>query len=812
MKKCYNFFLLILLSVLFTSCDEILQKKFRNTPYTTEQYDVEGAKSIIYKTYSYKSNKSELISTEMFDFDNYGRLVTYSVISDNDTLKKTMLYAKDGRIYDIKLSYQDTLFRYTSVYDKYGDLIKEYYNDVNIEYKYDEFGNITLQEGRNIFTNDYFSFENKYENGILKEIDGLGVDYSCNTDGLIVSKSDYIYEEKCSIKSFFTYKFDNNGNWIVRVEKNSDGKVLETILREIVYYPEEELMDINAYVYKDFTRIKFLDNYINDVLSRNVGENRKSTPTATLFTIVLSCTVIIIIIALWKFSKFLFHDFFGKIQSNGMKRLWMYNIQPYEKVGAIILIALAAFILSVILLFTVGGFVWGILWIVRILLFILTVVGVICAVVGGISLIFGAFEIGCLPLIIGIPLCIFAEDIQDAGENLVDWGFEFMKDLNLFNWGINLFVDYWDTILIVFCIPMLVFLGFALLVILLNLILNGLEYVITRIYSVRRPCPVCNSTDTPEYIIGGKVHPVKLHPGVYGIFSQTSPVTGQRVPTMLLNGRGKVTRKCKKCNSLINAETDNTFGTEIHIGVVGHRSSGKSYLLYSGLSSLMEAYKDRISQIDTIEDTNIEDKIRRIQANADIQTDVASRYRATQLMLKSKLRPIPYHLFFYDVAGEKFDISSSSYKTAMDFYRSVQTIVFVVDPSMIDISGTHVSPSFANWYGRNAGNEKYKIEGSFAVLKSILETVGRKSDKIDFNFVCTKADMGYLTDLGYMKNPTEEELERFMSTELGLSNLINSSRASFKSVHFYAVSVKDSDKSKLRSLFETLLLQRKVSF
>ena len=71
--------------------------------------------------------------------------------------------------------------------------------------------------------------------------------------------------------------------------------------------------------------------------------------------------------------------------------------------------------------------------------------------------------------------------------------------------------------------------------------------------------------------------------------------------------------------------------------------------------------------------------------------------------------------------------------------------------------------------------------------------------------------MGYLPELGYSKTPGENEIERFISTELGLSNLINSARASFKNVHFYTVSAIESDKSRLKNLFITLLEQRKVT-
>ena len=641
---------------------------------------------------------------------------------------------------------------------------------------------------------------------------GEEIHYDCDTLGLVVSKK--VYDEaanKITSQSTYKYKLDNNGNWVEKVERENR-RLKSTVKREILYYSETELAASNtaeqtSVSTKSYINIAFVDNYINDVLSRS--GNQGDSPSRVLFIILIVCTIIVTAISWYMASDFVFHNFTGHIQNNGMKRLWMYNHEPYTKVGTLLLIALAAFVGSIILILLVGGVIWGLLWVVKLILWAIIIIGWICLIGGGLAL-FGKEPAGCLPLIIGILIVSYQDTIEEVGEDLVTWGFEFMQSVNMFSWGLGIFKNYWDVILVIFFTPMVLFLAFAVFVISLNMLLNGFEFIVTRIYSIRRPCPICGSTATPDYIVGGKPHPVKLHPGVYGVFTHKSPVTGESIPTMLLNGRGKVTRKCKKCNSFINADTDNTIGTEIHIGIVGHRSSGKSYLLYSGLSSLMSSYPERFSQIDADNDTRIENKKKRIDARDGIQTDVANKYRAIQLILKSKLRPVPYHLFFYDVAGEKFNASSSSHKTAMDFYRNVQSIVFIVDPSMLDISGTPASAKFVDWHKRNANAEKYRIDGSFAVLKDILETVGRKSNKIDFNFVCTKTDMGYLPELGYSKTPGENEIERFISTELGLSNLINSARASFKNVHFYTVSAIESDKSRLKNLFITLLEQRKV--
>ncbi|MBQ2886840.1 MAG: hypothetical protein IJE43_24265 [Alphaproteobacteria bacterium] len=817
MMKLYKLFILTLLSVIITSCS---QEKARFTPYTPNYYEVKGsAKSIIEREYS---NKSKLLYTKQFDFDKSGRLVSFKHIVDKDTVTRYMHYKDNGRIENIQWN---EITKYTPEFNEFGDLIKETYitgenngfeSGFIQEWEYDVNGNI-INEKTCYIESDCSSVEYLYENNKLKQVKeynlGEEIQYDCDTTGLVISKK--VYDElanKITSQSTYKYKFDDKRNWIEKVERENK-RLKSTIKREILYYSEAELVAANptkqeSVVAKSYIGIDFVDNYINNVLSRS--GNQEDSPSKVLFIILIICTVIVTAIGWYMASDFVFHNFTGHIQNNGMKRLWMYNHEPYTKVGSLLLIALAAFVASIIIILLVGGVIWGLLWVVKLILWAIIIIGWICLIGGGLAL-FGKEPVGCLPLIIGILIVSFQDTIEETGENLVAWGFEFMQSVNMFSWGLGIFKNYWDVILVVFFTPMVLFLGFAVFVITLNMLLNGFEFIVTRIYSIRRPCPICGSTATPDYIVGGKPHPVKLHPGVYGVFTHKSPVTGESIPTMLLNGRGKVTRKCKKCNSFINADTDNTIGTEIHIGIVGHRSSGKSYLLYSGLSSLMSSYPERFSQIDADNDTRIENKKKRIDARDGIQTDVANKYRAIQLILKSKLRPVPYHLFFYDVAGEKFNASSSSHKTAMDFYRNVQSIVFIVDPSMLDISGTPASAKFVDWHKRNANAEKYRINGSFAVLKDILETVGRKSNKIDFNFVCTKTDMGYLPELGYSKTPGENEIERFISTELGLSNLINSARASFKNVHFYTVSAIESDKSRLKNLFITLLEQRKVT-
>ena len=308
----------------------------------------------------------------------------------------------------------------------------------------------------------------------------------------------------------------------------------------------------------------------------------------------------------------------------------------------------------------------------------------------------------------------------------------------------------------------------------------------------------------------GEEWPIPLHPGLYGILHQTNHDTGDRLPTMLMNGKGKLTRKCPNCGRLVNEGHDKTYGTDLHIGIVGARSSGKSYMLYSGLELLANHFGDDFQQIDTDANNKLKDVAKRIHNGDGIQTAVKNRYKAIQFLLKRK-RLYPYQLFFYDVAGEKFNASSNNSKNALEFYNKVKTIVFIIDPTMTDIDKVVPSEAFAEWFDKNGNkSEKYDTEGTLSELKNILtQQVGRKTKDIDIIVTCTKKDLGYLENSNYTYDLDEEMIKKFISEELGLANVVNS-LSDFKSVSYAAVSATAENRKALEDLFMKILKQRGI--
>ena len=125
MKKCYNFLLLILLSVLFTSCDT---NDVKYTPHMSSQYSAVGAKSIIYKEYG---KKSKLNWTEEIEFDEYGREVVSNSIpaKAKDTISKKVTYGSDGEILEVKYISYGKPMHYWCKYDDFGFIIEERYSE-----------------------------------------------------------------------------------------------------------------------------------------------------------------------------------------------------------------------------------------------------------------------------------------------------------------------------------------------------------------------------------------------------------------------------------------------------------------------------------------------------------------------------------------------------------------------------------------------------------------------------------------------------------------------------------------------------------
>ncbi len=262
------------------------------------------------------------------------------------------------------------------------------------------------------------------------------------------------------------------------------------------------------------------------------------------------------------------------------------------------------------------------------------------------------------------------------------------------------------------------------------------------------------------------------------------------------------------------------YGTERHIGIVGAKSSGKSFLLYTGLDMLMTERK--MSQTQATPETDIRLNKARID-NGQMPPTPKNMYTAIQLLFKKRrLRLVPYHLFFYDIAGEEFDGTNFD-QGRIKFFRNVRTVVLVIDPLRVKYPMAGSNRKFVDMVNRERqtaylrdDSEKYDLNEVTANFIAMLNRSGGiKPKDVNVDIVCTKAEMydsrGYFDAFGmdYQK-ASSSQIRAFVKNTMGLGSFVQLVENEFKVRGYWAVDVKSRDKKPVRQLFNSLLKQSGV--
>lgn len=805
--KYIKLLFLLLATLLTVACDSdkdtLVKSSFKKgNPYAKEFAGLNGpVKYVIYSHFK----GSHIDNTTRDDYSPEGVLTKRKSLAQGDSIVTYYIYDSNNNIQEITGT---GIVAYKNQYKK-GTLVKEwFYTDKNKKqgytHRYFIKGETFTKKANNMATGAGITTNYAYNsNGIVMETqqtvnNGAYLLNRYDDKGHISSIEHYTPSGKLRYKESVTGTYDEYGNCVKYIAKK--GNKLSTYHKAVYkYYTIEEL--------------KNAKKQAESTITKGFGYEETSEvrrPGPRLMGSIIFLTFAFLAFYIWFAQKRwgLFNHFGGEIEIDGMRKMWMYNSAPYLKMGTIFTSIIAAFLSAILLLMVCGGTVWIVFGVIKVILWAIIVVGWILLIGGILATIFAKSLYGIITAVIGAVIVYYSNTLETWGEKFGRWGSDFLDNVNALDWTFAIFSTYGNTIMVAICIPMACFLSLAMLLITISYILRGFEFTALKIYNVNRPCPFCGNTRGFTYMIGNDEYPIPLHPGVYGVFHQTNHFTKLRVPTMLLNGKSKLTRKCSACQHLINKDHDKTYGTDIHIGFVGTRSSGKSYLLYSGLELLSQDFGKDFQQIDATPNNQLEKMLQRIHNNDGIQTAVQNRYKAIQFRLARKLRPLPYHLFFYDVAGEKFNISSSKSQAALEFYNNVKTIVFIIDPAMTDIDKVVPSDKFAEWINKHGNpSEKYDAEGTLGELKKILMQVGRKPKEIDLIITCTKKDLGYLENSNYPYDLDEHMIKKFIGDEMGLTNLLYST-SDFKSVGYAMVSAIDEERTDLHHLFLQILKQR----
>ena len=477
----------------------------------------------------------------------------------------------------------------------------------------------------------------------------------------------------------------------------------------------------------------------------------------------------------------------GQYDDNNMRRMLMFNYQPYLLVAYLALSIIVAAAIGAAILFVAGGVVYLLLWVVKLLIWALIIIGWIALVGGALALVFAKEGAGCLPLAGGGVIVYFQDTLSNWGNMCVEAGFSFFSALNIWEYCQYLFSSYVPKLLLIASIPIGIGISAAILALLCAFAFWLTETIMTRKYNIKHPCPFCHNPSEPAVYLSNNVElPIKLRPSMYGLFYITHPQTGEKMPTMLLNGRDNLSRKCPHCDRIINYKT----GVEKHIAFVGLPESGKTCLTYRFVGNMMRndeniRFTDDVSK--EAQQIILDVKNGKEQDLAS-KTSVNDMRRSLQILVPGKA-PLPYHFFINDVGGELFTTSGveSNY---MQFFKDVDSVSFLIDPFTMDFSEYETSGDFANWYKTNILDKKQlsntaKFSNVLHTVKTMVDQFAHKTKDIHVNIILVKSDTGYIPK---EVQEDEEKLKDIVVNQMGMAAEIMDLENSYASLHYYAVS------------------------
>lgn len=487
----------------------------------------------------------------------------------------------------------------------------------------------------------------------------------------------------------------------------------------------------------------------------------------------------------------------------GMRKILFFNSAPYVNMLLIAAGVLAAFVATILLFFVLGGLTWLLSWVLNIVVMVLFWIFIVIGWIGlaGVLALFDDDKgEGCLISIAGLAIFGLSRWVWSGKEGMEafcqkvgDFGSSVLSTFNLFGMSWYLVKTYWITALGIALTPIVVFLILALVFMIFAGALRLYESIVMKSYNVKHPCPNCQHPSEPAtYLSHGYDLPVALRPGPWGLFSITHPLTGEKMPTLFLNGKDRLERRCAHCDSIISAEA----GSEKHVAVAGVTASGKTTLLYRLASEIIRKGYGNFTDDLGAKDTELKAILGSISTGGKMtifpDKSNQERHKSLQLSVVHPSSPVPYRLFLSDVAGEMFTAEDVKKEDAA-FLRNTDVLVFVVDPFTMNISDLNLSDRMTEWCRDNRKSMKggNSLKEATEVLTNLVKEYrdSKSARKIDLMLTLVKTDSGYLEGVDVNDN---EALKEFMKVDLGLDGVIHDLETVFTDISYNAVSATEN--------------------
>jgi hypothetical protein len=286
----------------------------------------------------------------------------------------------------------------------------------------------------------------------------------------------------------------------------------------------------------------------------------------------------------------------------------------------------------------------------------------------------------------------------------------------------------------------------------------------------------------------------KLHrdirPGPLGVLRRVC-TCGERLPTLLLIGAGRLDAVCQQCGQELPAGIGTA--AEIIAPVFGSVNAGKTQLVYMLTLALGQLAEERNTTL--VMDSDTDRRLKLVGETLTSSGNTAPTLAESPEPYICRLKVGLYEriIYLFDAAGEIHHRLATLER--LRYLDKGRTLIFVADPVSSDGFWSAIS-SADQVRLSDSRSSLDDIELAYELTREQMRRMSRRSKSIRFAFVLSKADLIENAEAWKLRTGHHDALREIFvdPTYMDLGNLIREAEQSFKSVDFFATAaVRDED-------------------
>lgn len=338
----------------------------------------------------------------------------------------------------------------------------------------------------------------------------------------------------------------------------------------------------------------------------------------------------------------------------------------------------------------------------------------------------------------------------------------------------------------------------------------------SHLLNIHYTCPSCHQQGPPQFRCPQCSTLVRdLVPSPYGVFFARCAKCHASLPTLDHCGRVALKKVCGKCSAdIVHPDTGKL--REVHFGLLGAQSSGKSTLMVASLWQLAEQFAPanglQVEFANKQQKKTLRDAVEGLGSGTPLaKTASATRPQAFNVACHVPAGP-GCLIYLYDVAGE--DLTNEARMSGHAFHQFLDGLILVIDPFAEALAQpgkfpvmarkvwSHVNPATRDvaaviepFLNRLERQLNVPAEGVFPIPIAIVVTKMGVAPKTPWSAIAQRLSKG--ADLNSCRQGLQEaaavgekpsKLIRKFLLALGLANLVSILETRFRKVAYFTTS------------------------